>query len=65
MSDAVLVGDLGGGGFRAALVCHNMEHVLAVASHVLVLKHGRTVAWRPASGLAARDLSRMILTGEA
>jgi ABC-type sugar transport system ATPase subunit len=39
--------------------------VLEVASDVLVLKQGRQVAARPSAGLSPRDLSRMILTGEA
>ena len=52
-------------GVAVILVCHNMDHVLAVASDVLVLKQGRRVASRPARGLSAHDLSQMILTGQA
>ena len=60
-----LIRNLAASGVAVVLVCHNMDHVLEVASDVLVLKQGRSVAARPAAGLGARDLSRMILTGEA
>jgi ABC-type sugar transport system ATPase subunit len=60
-----LIRSLAESGVAVMLVCHNLEQVLAVASDVLVLKQGRTVAFRPAAGLGAADLSRMILTGEA
>jgi ABC-type sugar transport system ATPase subunit len=60
-----LVRNLAASGVGVLLVCHNMDHVLEVASDVLVLKQGRQVAARPSAGLSPRDLSRMILTGEA
>lgn len=60
-----LIRSLAESGVAVVLVCHNMEHVMAVASHVIVLKQGRTVASRPARELDAVALSRMILTGQA
>ncbi len=60
-----LIRSLAQSGVAVILVCHNMDHVLAVASDVLVLKQGRRVAARRARGLSAQDLSQMILTGQA
>ena len=60
-----LIRSLAESGVAVILVCHNMDHVLAVASDVLVLKQGRRVAARAARGLSAQDLSQMILTGQA
>lgn len=60
-----LIRGLAEAGVAVVLVCHNMDHVMAVASHVLVLKQGRTVAARAVRGLDAVALSRMILTGQA
>ena len=59
-----LIRSLARSGVAVVLVCHNMDHVLAVASDVLVLKQGRRVASRPAAGLDAKALSQMILTGQ-
>lgn len=60
-----LIRSLAESGVAVVLVCHNMDHVMAVASHVLVLKQGRTVAMRAARDLDAGALSHMILTGQA
>lgn len=60
-----LIRSLAASGVAVVLVCHNMDHVIAVASHVLVLKQGRTVTMRGARDLDAGALSHMILTGQA
>ncbi len=60
-----LIRSLAQSGVAVILVCHNMDHVLAVATDVLVLKQGRRVASLGARGLSAQALSQMILTGQA
>ena len=58
-----LIRSLAAAGVAVVLVCHNLEHVLAVADDVLVLRRGRRVAGLAASGLDRQRLSRLILTG--
>ncbi len=59
-----LIRRLHGEGRTVILVSHAMHDVVAVATRVVVLKRGRTVADRPVAGLSADHLSRMIATGE-
>jgi ABC-type sugar transport system ATPase subunit len=58
-----LIRSLAAAGVAVVLVCHNLEHVLAVADDVLVLRRGRRVAGLATSGLDRQRLSRLILTG--
>ncbi len=58
-----LIGRLKASGVTVILISHNMEDVVAVADHVVILKSGRKVAESGASGLSARSLGQAILSG--
>ncbi|MCZ4314616.1 ATP-binding cassette domain-containing protein [Comamonadaceae bacterium G21597-S1] len=58
-----LIGRLKDSGVTVILISHNMEDVVAVADHVVILKSGRKVAESEASGLSARALGQAILSG--
>jgi simple sugar transport system ATP-binding protein len=44
------------------LITHNMRHVVALASRVIILSRGAKVVDRPVEGLQADDISHMIMT---
>lgn len=58
-----LIGRLKDAGATVILISHNMEDVVAVADHVVILKAGRKVAESDTQGLSARDLGQAILYG--
>lgn len=58
-----LIGRLKQAGATVILISHNMEDVVAVADHVVILKSGRKVAESGAAGLSARELGHAILAG--
>jgi len=52
-------------GRAVVLITHRLSEVLAIADEVTVLRDGRVVAARPARGLAAAELARLIVGREA
>jgi ribose transport system ATP-binding protein len=52
-------------GRTVVLITHRLSEVLAIADEVTVLRDGRVVAARPAHGLAAAELARLIVGREA
>jgi general nucleoside transport system ATP-binding protein len=48
-------------GSTVVLITHRLSEVLAVADEVTVMRDGRVVAARPARGLAAAELARLIV----
>ncbi len=48
-------------GMAVLMVSHIMPHVLELADHVIVLRHGRKVADLPAEGLRTQDLVGLIV----
>jgi simple sugar transport system ATP-binding protein len=51
-------------GSTVVLITHRLSEVLAVADEVTVMRDGRVVAARPARGLAAAELARLIVGRE-
>jgi simple sugar transport system ATP-binding protein len=60
-----LVRSLKADGRTVILISHNMRDVVALASRVVILSHGRKIVDRPVAGLEADDISHMIMTGAA
>jgi simple sugar transport system ATP-binding protein len=58
-----LIGRLKDAGATVILISHNMEDVVAVADHVVILKSGRKVAESETGGLSAHTLGQAILAG--
>jgi ABC-type sugar transport system ATPase subunit len=58
-----LVRRLKAGGRTILLISHAMRDVVALADRVVILGAGAKIADRPAAGLTADDLSRMIMNG--
>jgi len=56
-----LIRDLTAHGAGVVYISHKLDHVLALADRVTVLRDGRLVATRPAAGLTAPDLVRMMV----
>ena len=59
-----LIRELHRGGTTVILISHNMAEVVAVATRVVVLKGGRKIADRPATGLTADDLAHLVMVGQ-
>ena len=58
-----LIRELHRGGTTVILISHNMAEVVDVATRVVVLKGGRKIADRPATGITADDLAHLVMVG--
>lgn len=48
-------------GMAVVMISHVMPHVIELADHVIVLRHGRKVADLPAQGLTTQDIVQLIV----
>jgi ABC-type sugar transport system ATPase subunit len=48
-------------GMAVIMISHVMPHVIQLADHVVVLRHGTKVADQPAAGLTTQDVVQLIV----